>query len=149
MLQEALSASQVNWGAGNSQSSVSYVVLIAEPHWAEHLEQVLQAAPSVTVTTTRANSIIFGCTADWKAIDGATRTLRTALPKDYISEMAIIQLIIIPRATSIADYTEGINAPTGQQSSTALLEIRSAAPVATRLKTITGYQYCKTKFKFT
>ena len=123
-----------NWGAGNSQSSVCYVVLNAEPTLGGAFGTgVLQAAPSVTITTTRANSIIFGCTADWKAVDGATRTLRDgATERLYFRDGNYTTYHYTKAATSIADYTEGISAPTGQQSSTALLEIRSAAPVATR-----------------
>jgi glucose/arabinose dehydrogenase len=122
-----------NWGDDNSQSSVCYVVLNAEPSvGGAFATAVLQAAPSVTITTTRANSIIFGCTADWKAIDGTTRTLRDAATERlYFKDGNFTTYHYTKAAGSIATYTEGVSLPTGQQASTALLEIRGGA-VATR-----------------
>jgi hypothetical protein len=122
-----------NWGGDNSQSSVCYVVLNAESTLGgASATGVLQTAPSVTITTTRANSIIFGCTADWKAIDGTTRTLRDAATERlYFKDGNFTTYHYTKAAGSIAAYTEGVSLPTGQQASTALLEIRAAA-VATR-----------------
>jgi hypothetical protein len=114
-----------NWGAV-SQASVCYVVLNAEPTLGGTFgTATLQPAPSVTVTTTRANSIIFGCTADWKAINGATRTLRDGATETlYFKDGNYTTYHYTKTATAIAAYTEGVTLPTGQQSSTALLEIR-------------------------
>ena len=122
-----------NWGGDNSQSSVCYIVLNAEATLGGASNTaVLQSAPSVTITTTRANSIIFGCTADWKAINGATRTLRdAATERFYFKDGNFTTYHYTKAATAIAAYTEGVSFPTGQQASTALLEIRSAA-VASR-----------------
>ena len=123
-----------NWGAGNSQSSVCYVVLNAEPTLGGTFgTAVLQASPSVTVNTTRENSIIFGCTADWMAVNGATRTFRDAATERlYFRDGNYTTYHYTKTTTAMTAYTEGISAPTGQQSSTALLEIRGVAPVATR-----------------
>ena len=114
-------------GRRNSQASVCYVVLNAEPSLGGASgTAVLQAAPSVTITTTRENSIIFGCTADWNAINGATRTLRDAATERlYFKDGNYTTYHYTKAATSIAAYTEGVSLPTGQQASTALLEIRS------------------------
>jgi hypothetical protein len=122
-----------NWGA-ESQASVCYVVLNAEPALGgASATAVLQSAPLVTITTTRDNSIIFGCTADWKAINGATRTLRDAATERlYFKDGNYTTYYYTKTAASIAAYTEGVSLPTGQQASTALLEIRSAGTVATR-----------------
>ena len=88
----------------------------------------LQSAPSVTITTTRENSIIFGCTADWKAINGATRTLRDAATERlYFRDGHYTTYYYTKAAATIAAYTEGVSVPTGQQASTALLEIRSVS----------------------
>ena len=116
-----------NWGAV-SQASVCYVVLNAEPALNGVFgTAVSQSAPSVTITTTKENSIIFGCTADWKAINGATRTLRDAATERlYFRDGHYTTYHYTKAATSIAAYTEGVSLPTGQQASTALLEIRSA-----------------------
>ena len=119
-------------GRRNSQASVCYVVLNAESTLGgASATAVLQAAPSVTITTTRENSIIFGCTADWKAINGATRTLRDAATERlYFKDGNYTTYHYTKAATAIAAYTEGVSLPTGQQASTALLEIRSAAVAA-------------------
>ena len=123
-----------NWGGDNSQSSVCYIVLNAEPVLGgASAIATLQSAPSVTITTTRDNSIIFGCTADWKAINGATRTLRdAATERFYFKDGNFTTYHYTKAATTIGAYTEGVSLPTGQQASTALLEIRSAATVSTR-----------------
>ncbi|MEP7375512.1 MAG: Ig-like domain-containing protein [Chitinophagaceae bacterium] len=123
-----------NWGGEESQASVCYVVLNAEAVLAgASAVATLQAAPSVTITTTRDNSIIFGCTADWKAINGATRTLRDAATERlYFKDGNYTTYYYTKAATSIAAYTEGVSLPTGQQASTALLEIRGAGAVSAR-----------------
>ena len=120
-----------SWGAGNSQASVCYVVLNAEATLGgASAIAVLQSAPSVTITTTNENSIIFGCTADWKAINGATRTLRDAATERlYFKDGNYTTYYYTKAAATIAAYTEGVSLPTGQQASTALLEIRSATVV--------------------
>ena len=125
-----------NWGTDNSQASVCYVVLNAEPTLNGAFgTATLQAAPSVTITTTRENSIIFGCTADWKAINGATRTLRDAATERlYFKDGNYTTYHYTKAATTIAAYTEGVSLPAGQQASTALLEIRGNAVAAILLR---------------
>ncbi|MEP7377460.1 MAG: Ig-like domain-containing protein, partial [Chitinophagaceae bacterium] len=120
-----------NWGA-ESQSSVCYVVLNAESSFAgASAIATLQSAPSVAITTTKDNSIIIGCSADWKAINGTTRTLRDAATERlYFRDGSYTTYHYTKAAATIGAYTEGISLPTGQQSSTALLEIRSAAVTA-------------------
>ncbi len=121
-----------DWGEEFSQVSLCYVVLNAEPSLSGAFGTgVLQSAPSVTITTSRENSIIFGCTADWKAINGTTRTLRdAATERFYFRDGHFTTYHFTKDATTIGTYTEGVSLPTGQQASTALLEIRSAAGVA-------------------
>ena len=122
-----------NWGAV-SQTSVCYVVLNAEPTLNGAFgTATLQTSPSVAVTTTRDNSILFACTADWKTINGATRTLRdVATERLYFRDGNYTSYHYTKQTTSIAAYTEGISLPTGQQASTAVLEIRGVGTVATR-----------------
>jgi hypothetical protein len=121
-----------NWGA-ESQASVCYVVLNAETTLGgASATGVSQSAPSVLLTTTRDNSIIFGCTADWNAVNGATRTLRDAATERlYFKDGNYTTYYYTKAAATIGAYTEGVSLPTGQQASTALLEIRSAG-IATR-----------------
>ena len=96
-----------DWGAEYSQASVCYVVINAEPNLNGAFgTAVLQPAPSVTVTTTRENSIIFGCTADWKAINGATRTLRdAAIERLYFKDGHFTTYHYTKAATTTAAYT--------------------------------------------
>jgi hypothetical protein len=111
-----------NWG-NTSQSSVCYVVLNADPAVGGAFgTAVSQSAPSVTVTTTRDNSIIVGCTADWKGTNGANRILRdAATDRLYFKDGGHYTTYHYTKAaTAIAAYTEGVSAPTGQQASTAV-----------------------------
>ena len=112
-----------NWGSENSQASVCYVVLNAEPSLnGAFATDVLQSAPSVTITTTRDNSIIFGCTADWKAINGSTRTLRDAATERlYFKDGNYTTYYYTKAAATIGAYTEGVscsNRSTGQHRAT-------------------------------
>ena len=122
-----------NWG-DHSQTSICYVVLNAEPVLAgAFATAVSQTAPSVAITTSRENSIIFGCTADWRTVNGATRTLRDgATERLYYRDGNYTTYHYTKAATTVGTYTEGVSAPTGQQASTALLEIRSAGVLSTR-----------------
>jgi hypothetical protein len=123
-----------NWGQDYSQASVCYVVLNAEPVLGgASATGVSQSAPSVTITTTRENSIVFGCSADFNVRNGATRTLRDAATERlYYRDGNFTTYHYSKDAAAIGAYTLGVSAPTGQSASTALLEIRSAGSVATR-----------------
>jgi glucose/arabinose dehydrogenase len=136
-----------NWGGDNSQSSVCYVVLNAEPVLGgAFATAVLQSSPSVTITTTRENSIIFGCTADWKAINGSTRTLRDgATERLYFKDGNFTTYHYTKPAASVAAYTLGVSSPTGQQASTSLLEIRSNAAPANIAPSVTTQPASQTK----
>ena len=128
-----------SWGTEFSQSSVCYVVLNAETSLNGAFgTAVLQPAPSVTVTTTRANSILFGCSADWNAINGTTRTLRDAATERlYFKDGNFTTYHYTKAATTIAAYTEGVSFPSTQQSSTSVLEIRGNVSAASIPPTIT------------
>jgi hypothetical protein len=118
-----------SWGGDHSQSSVCYVVLNAESILGgASATAVSQAAPSVPITTTRDNSIIFGCTADFNARNGSTRTLRdNATERLYYRDGNYTTYHYTKAALTIGTYTEGVSAPTLQQASTALLEIRGVS----------------------
>jgi len=118
-----------NWGQDHSQASVCYVVLNAElTLGGASATAVSQSAPSVTITTTRENSIVFGCSADFNVKNGAARTLRDgATERLYYRDGNYTTYHYTKGEAVIAAYTLGVSAPTGQQASTALLEIRSAA----------------------
>lgn len=114
-----------NWGS-NSQASVCYVVLDAESSLGGNSgTATLQSAPSVTISTTRANSIIFGCTGDWNTIDGTTRTFRDGATETlYFRNVDYTTYFYYKAATTTGSYTEGVSAPTWQQAATVILEIR-------------------------
>jgi hypothetical protein len=123
-----------DWGQDHSQASVCYVVLNAEPVLGgASATGVLQSAPSVTITTTRENSIVFGCSADFNVRNGATRTLRDAATERlYYRDGNYTTYHYTKAAAAIGAYTLGVSSPTGQSASTALLEIRSAGSVSPR-----------------
>lgn len=88
--------------------------------------ETLASAPSVTVVTTRANSLLFGVTADWNGVDGASRTLRDAATESnyYHPNGGFTGYAYYKQATAIASHTLGLSAPTGEIAATAVLEIR-------------------------
>ncbi len=117
------------WGTARAQSSVCYVVtgqggFAALPVAANTANN--QSAPSVSITTTRANSLLFGVTSDYNHIDGSTRTyLDTATERLYFNQPGVTTAyhFTAPAAT-IGSYTEGLTAPTGQSAGTAVMEVR-------------------------
>jgi len=115
-----------SWGTDHSQSSICYVVLNAESTLGgASATAVSQAAPSVTIITSRENSIIFGCTADFNARNGSNRTLRdNATERLYYRDGNYTTYHYTKSGQTVAAYTEGISSPSNQQASTALLEIR-------------------------
>ena len=88
----------------------------------------IQASPSVSITTTRADSLIFAVTSDWNAITG-TETYRTPPTHterldDYTNPSQYRGYHYTAPATTAGSYTIGMTAPTGQGSNTAVIEIR-------------------------
>ena len=122
-----------NWGA-YSQANVCYIVLNADPVLSGAFgTAVSQSAPSVTITTTRRKQHHFWMYCRWNRADGTTRTLRDAATERlYFRDGNFTTYHYTKAAAAVAAYTEGVSLPTGQQASTALLEIRSnPAPTTT------------------
>jgi hypothetical protein len=87
-----------------------------------------QSAPSVNITTTKANSIIIGAVADWNAVNGSSRTYLnspTEIFYHYVSG-GFTTYNFYKSAATATTYTQGLSAPTGQSAGTALYEIRCA-----------------------
>jgi hypothetical protein len=87
-----------------------------------------QGAPSVSITTTRADSLIFAVTSDWNAITG-TESYRsppthTERLDDYTNPSQYRGYHYTAPATTTGSYTMGMEAPTGQGSNTVVLEVR-------------------------
>lgn len=87
---------------------------------------VKQTAPSVTMTSTKANSIIICCTDDWNAVDGSGRVYRDSAVEDgYHFESGISTSYYYHKvATTITSYTEGLTTPSSQSAGTCLIEMR-------------------------
>jgi hypothetical protein len=88
-------------------------------------------SPSVNVTTTKVNSAIVVFNADWQALDGSTRTWRTAaagafteLSYNYESSIYTIYGGYHPNAGSVGVKAVGLSAPGGQQYTIIGIEIK-------------------------
>jgi hypothetical protein len=95
--------------------------------------------PSLSLTTTQANSAIVVASSDWNAVDGTTRTWRTVnsltptagngLERSYVllgggfAEYAAYY----SDAGTAAAKTVGLSAPTGQAYSIGAVEVKGAA----------------------
>jgi hypothetical protein len=115
-----------NWGV-NRQSSICYVIINQETTLGGATATgVSQTAPSVSITTTRANSLIICNTSDWWARDGSSRTYRNSPTETqyYFADEGVTSYQYYKQATTISSYTMGLTLPSNQSSGTALLEIR-------------------------
>lgn len=110
------------------QSSVCYVVTNQETSLSIASNTATgQSQPSVALTTTRANSIIFCVTSDYSAQDGGTnRTYRDTSTETLYFRNAVAATFYhyYKLAPTVTGYTEGLTAPAAQQSGTAVVEIR-------------------------
>lgn len=118
-----------NWGS-YYQASVCYVVV--------NQEDVLggtsgtagsQSQPSVSITTTRNNSLIFCATSDWEAIAGTITYRGTATQTYWARDAASASFYhYYYSAATAGAYTVGLTSPNMDfGASTAALEIRSKA----------------------
>ncbi len=119
-------------GALVAQSSVCYVVQNQESTLAGALNSATgQSAPSVAVTTTRANSLLFCVTSQGSNVNGDTHVYRdTATQTHYYRYVLPILNTVTAgyhyykQTGAIASYTEGISSPTGLTAGTCVLEVR-------------------------
>ena len=112
---------------GNYQASSCYVVINQESSFGGATATGLgQGQPSVSITTTRANSILFCATSDWDAVDGTTRAYRdAAIESQYFRISGAATFYHYYKTVSAATtYTEGLTLPAGQLAGTAVIEIR-------------------------
>lgn len=119
-----------NFGSGK-QSSVAWVITGQESSLGgATATATAQSQPSRTITTTRANSILICVTSDWNAVDGSSRAYRDAATEAfyYYASGATTGYHYYKQAATVTTYTEGITAPSGQSSGTAILEVRSPQP---------------------
>jgi hypothetical protein len=100
-------------------------------------------APSLSITTTQANSAIVVFVSDWNAADGTTRTWRTVngttptigngLERTYFrnSSAYAVYAAYYPDAGAVGSKTVGLSAPSGQKYSIVAVEILGTADAET------------------
>ena len=124
---ETLTATVAATGSGAS-SCVLYAVTGAETTvgGATATNTEVQSAPSVSITTTRADSLIFAVSSDWNAAAGtpAYRITPTQSFDDYTNPSQYRGYHYTALATTIGSYTLGLTAPINQGSNTVLFEMR-------------------------
>lgn len=131
-----------DWPGAANQASICYIISGQETTLGgASASGNSQSAPSVNITTTRANSIIVGGISDWNAVNGSSRTYRdgsiTERLYHYVSG-AFTAYGFDRSAASVTTYTEGLSAPTSQSGGTVLYEIRpDASPDVTAPSTPT------------
>ena len=100
-----------------------------------------QTVPSLAITTTRSNSIIFAVTSDWRAINGTTtRVYRDAATESlyHFSALYYSAYHYLKQTSTAGVYTEGLTAPTGMSAGTCLLEIKGSAAAVIPLVAFAG-----------
>lgn len=88
------------------------------------------AAPTLNITTTKANSAIVVLSSDWNAVDGASRTWRTGAglltetTYNLSSGLYTVYGGYHPNVGVIGTKTVGLSAPSGQKYSIVAVEIK-------------------------
>lgn len=121
-----------NWGAG-SQSSVAYVITGAEGIGAKGFVMG-DAAPTINITTTKANSLLIAVSSDFNGKDGSGRIYRDGAVETFYKRADNKEgtgYHYTKRTSTIKQYTEGISSPSGQKAGTAIVEIKAKAGTAT------------------
>jgi hypothetical protein len=111
----------------NKQSSTAWVITSQETTLGGASATVAsQAAPSRSITSTRANSILICVTSDWNARNGSSRAYRDNATEAYyyFSSGATTGYHYYKLTTSTGSYTEGLTTPNNQAAGTCVLEIR-------------------------
>ncbi|MFI5129710.1 MAG: beta strand repeat-containing protein [Chitinophagales bacterium] len=120
-----------NWG-NQQQGSVCFVVTGQETTLAGATASgTAQSLPSVAITTTRANSILFCATSDWHGVDGGSRVYRNTpiTERQYYPIAGTVTLYHYTKSMPTASATTmGLTVPNmNSGGGTAVLEIRSSA----------------------
>jgi hypothetical protein len=92
------------------------------------LDQGAGVAPSSTLTTAAANSVLDGVVGDWAAIDGTTRTYRSSATEQayHTSATNYTAYAFHQAAAAAGSQTYGLTAPTGQNPSLAAIEVQAS-----------------------
>lgn len=125
-----ITVSGTNIGSGSqTMSAVLYSIGGSDPLIGGNFATaVTQSQPSVTLNSSKANSIFICVSSDWDAINPAGHTYRDSAVEKLLDDQSGSAIYVgyhyIKQATSITSYTEGISSPSGQSSNTSVLEIR-------------------------
>lgn len=94
------------------------------------LDQGTSVAPSSTLTTAAANSVVDWLSADWAAVDGTTRTYRSSATEQSYHNAGIGTAYAVyfahQSAGAAGSQIYGLTAPTGQTPSLAAIEIQDS-----------------------
>jgi hypothetical protein len=98
------------------------------------LDQGTNVAPSSTLTTVAANSVVDAVVGDWAAIDGTSRTYRSsATEQTYHTLTGAYTVYAFHQAAATAgSQTYGLTAPTGQTPTLAAIEIQASGGAAVK-----------------
>ncbi|MBL7740396.1 MAG: heparin lyase I family protein [Chitinophagaceae bacterium] len=108
-------------------SSAAYVIINQEATLSGAVKNAtLQSTPSVSINTTKENSLLICVTSDWKAIEGSKRQYRdnaTELLYTY-GASTYSTYHYYKDAGAVTAYQEGLALPSGQSAGTCILEVR-------------------------
>lgn len=96
-------------------------------------------APSDSITTVAANSVVTWASGDWLAVDGTTRTFRSSAVETayHTNASQCTMYAAYQQAATAGAQTYGLTAPVGQKFAMAALEIQSSgAAVATPIRRV-------------
>jgi hypothetical protein len=90
-------------------------------------------APSDTLTTVAANSVVTWVNADWAAVNGTTRTYRSSAVETIYHFVTGLDTVYCAyqAAAAAGSQTYGLTAPVGQTFTMAAIEIQDSGAVAT------------------
>lgn len=112
---------------GGPQSSQVLVVTGCEGVGAKAVA-IAQAVPSVSITTTKSNSLLLMISADFNGRDGSARVYRdgaTNIMYFRAGDKSGTTYTYSKAAATIRQYTEGLSAPSAMAAGTAIIELKS------------------------
>lgn len=114
-----------DWG-NQAQQSVAYVIVNQESSLGGNTASATgQGTPALSITTTRANSLLIAVSSDWNAVNSAKSYLLSATETGYwYATGAGTFYHYYKPATTTTSYTMGLSIPSGQSAGTAVIEIR-------------------------
>ncbi len=117
------------WGTNNTLycSTVYYVITGADTNLSNFKIATGQNLPSVSITTTKTNSLILAVSSDWAGVIGPITYLAQPTFKTLTHSVTNRYQAThwYKNSTNLSTYIMGESAPTGQKAGTIVLEVRS------------------------